>query len=467
MSLYGSGRAEGVVAAIGIACFVAVVFALGSWQVTAFGQIDWTTTAINALAPATGGLLCYRFLRASGRSRYAAFLVGTMYALSPWFVSMAVMPKEQVAAALAPLALEATYRLSRPSQRWLWLPMLAPCLALPFVAGLTVVGGITAVLAFAGLAYALRCEERDGRKRLLWQLAGAVALAATAAASFVLIDPFAGALFQSVTPLPAEVLAAHRASHLGLDTAALLRLPGPVLLLFAALGILRRQRHADIFTWLALGALGALPAFAATLFDPKWFGLDQLPIPVAVQSAAFWLTLLACAMLGAAGLDDFLELPLRRRTALPWLLAFAVAGAPLILAFGSHAPRQEWPLTATFLVFALLLPTWRRIGILRFKNVLTVVALLAVAVPVLQVLPTGPGAALPAMPFAETALQSYVRDLQILSGRPWWHYAGLLSVLASTSIWLLSASLRRRNASMIPIKPHRAMAKKAPPAKRS
>ena len=467
MSLYGSGRAEGIVAALGIACFVGLVYALGAWQVESLAQIDWGTTGISALAPATGGLLCYRFLRATGRSRYAAFLVGTMYALSPWFVSVAAMPREQIAAALAPLALEAAFRISRPTKRWLWLPLLAPCLCLPFVAGMTVVGGITAMLSFANLAYALRLEERDGRRRLAWQLGSTVALATIAATSFVLLDPFASALHQSVTPLPAEVLAAHRASNLGLDTAALLRLPGPALLLFAALGILRRQRHADIPSWLLLGALGALPATAATLFDPRWFGLDHLPVPVALQSASFWLTLLACAVLGAAGLDDFLELPLRRRTALPWLLAFAVTGAPLIPAFGSQAPGQEWPLTAIFLVFALLLPTWRRIGILRFKNVLTVVALLAVAVPALQVLPTGPGAAIPSMPFAETAVQSWQRDFDVLRGRPWYHYAGLLSVLAVVSIWLLSASLRRRRASRTPSKPHKAIAKNAAPANRS
>src|SRR5690606_15814818 len=165
--------------------------------------------AISAIAPATGGLLCFRFLRAYGRSRYASFLVATMYALSPWFVSVAVMPREQVAAALAPLALEASYRVSRPSQRWLWMPALPGCLSLPFIAGVTVVGVIAALLAFANLGYAMRCEERDNRKRFAVRLCGTLLLAATAAISLVWIDPFTGALFQSIEPLPAEVLAAH------------------------------------------------------------------------------------------------------------------------------------------------------------------------------------------------------------------------------------------------------------------
>ncbi len=467
MSLYGSGRTEGAFAATGIAALVALVFLLGSWQVEPLSRIDWSATAIAAAVPALGGLLFYRFLRAQGRSRYAAFLTGAMYALSPWFVSLAAMPREQVAAALAPLALEAGFRLSRPSQRSLWLPLAPLCFAAPFLAGTSVIAGIATVLVVATLAHALRLEERDGRRALARRLAVVAALAALAAGSLAWIDPFAGALHQGIEPLPAEVLAAHRASDLGLDTAAVLRLPGPVLLLFVALGILRRQRHASIPTWIGLGALGALPAMANAWVDPQWFGLDRLPLPTIVPGASFWLTLLACAVLGAAGLDDFLELPLRRRSALPWMLAFAVTCAPLIPAFGSHAPTQEWPLTATFLVFALLLPTWRRIGILRFKAVLSAVALLALAVPALQVLPAGPGAAIPALPFAETALHSWARDLDVLRGRPAWHYSGLASAAAVSLLWILSASLRRWRASRTPTTPQSAIARKAPAPTRS
>ena len=42
-----------------------------------------------ALLPALGGVLCYRFLRAQGRSRYAGFLAGMAYGVSPWLLAMA------------------------------------------------------------------------------------------------------------------------------------------------------------------------------------------------------------------------------------------------------------------------------------------------------------------------------------------------------------------------------------------
>src|SRR5690606_22783680 len=147
----------------------------------------------------------------------------------------------------------------------------------------------------------------------------------------------------------------------GLDGAALLRLPGPVLLLFALLGILRRQRHAALLPWLTVAVLGAVPTFAIALLPLDNVLLSSWPPIVMLPAAAWWYTLPAITVLGAAGLGDVLGLPPPRRTALPWLRAFAVAGAPLVPAFCSRVPEQEWPLTATFLLLAVLLPTWRRI----------------------------------------------------------------------------------------------------------
>ena len=79
MSLYGTGRSEGIGATFLIAAIVLVVQLVGAWARP-------QTTDLELLAricvPALGGALCYRFLRAQGRSRYAGFLVGIAYGLS-------------------------------------------------------------------------------------------------------------------------------------------------------------------------------------------------------------------------------------------------------------------------------------------------------------------------------------------------------------------------------------------------
>jgi hypothetical protein len=238
-----------------------------------------------------------------------------------------------------------------------------------------------------------------------------------------------------------------------------MRLAGPVLMMFAALGILRRQRHASIPRWLTVAVAGALPTFWCSDITAQTPGLLTL-----LPTAAWWLPLLAITVLGAAGLDDFLDLPLRRRTALPWLLAIAVATTPL-LPLTAQAPEQEWPLTGTILLLALLMPSWRRVGILRFKNVLATATLLALAVPALQVLPRTPAVLPPAMPLWETAdcSTNLWDDLQV---HPVWHYSGLFGVFAFSSIAALSASRRRRNAMPVPSSAKAAIKKKAKPAQR-
>src|SRR5699024_7582687 len=155
---------------------------------------------------------------------------------------------------------------------------------------------------------------------------------------------------------------------------------------FALLGLLRRQRHVRGAAWWPTALLGGVPALLASVpilqaATTAWIAHPQL------AATAWWLTLVAVTVLGAAGLDDFLELPLRRRTALPWLLAAAVACAPLLPVFGARVPDREWPLTATFVALPLLLTCWRRIGFLRFKNWLAVMVMVTLAIPLVQVAP--------------------------------------------------------------------------------
>jgi hypothetical protein len=466
MSLYGTGRGEGIAAALIIAAMVVGVRALGAWLVD---SPDLTAAAIDAALPAVGGITCYRFLRAQGRSRYAAFLAGAAYALSPWLAAIGGMPREQLAAALAPLALEAACRCDRPSWRRVWLPRATFCMPLPFVAGSSLIAIATGVLCAAALVRTIVCGDREVGRQQTRPLVIVVVVAILAAANLVWLDPLAPWFADAVTMTPLEVLTAHRPSYPGFDFAAVLRVPGPVILTFVVLGLLRRQRHVDTVPWCALALAGALPtAFVAI---PGLAAVaPSLTLMPAMPATAWWLTLLACVVLGAAGLDDFLDLPLRRRTALPWLLAIAVAGAPLLPSF-THVPTREWPLTMTFLGLALMLPAWRQLGILRFKNWLAAMALIALAIPLLQVM-APPAMPMP-MPLAMPAAPAGdVRPPDLLAAPgvptpPWWHYSGLLlAAFVGGCLWL-SAWRRKWNARAMPSAAKAAIVKKAKPSKRS
>lgn len=463
MSLYGSGRREGILTTLAIATLVMVVHVLGSWF--APDHTEGLLAALRSAAiPALAGILCYRCLRAFGRSRYAGFLTGTAYALSPWFVAFALVPREQVAAALAPLALEAVARLNWPAQRYRWAPWAGFCLAAPFAAGPAVTALFAAALALALLWRT--CVRDDAEQRLARSVPGILVIAVLVGGTLAWLDPLALLFAQPAALQPVHVLAAHRPSELGLDAAALIRLPGPVLLLFAALGLLRNQRHARLSFWIGIGVLGTLPTLLAW-FVPFPAGLTAWMTPRLLSSVSWWLALFAVVMLGAAGLDDFLELPQRRRRALPWLLALAVGLVPVILAFGAVAPAAEWPLTGSFLLMGLLMPLWRRVGILRFKNVLATFTLLALAVPALQILPIeAPITSSPA-PLAEIEPSDYAAVVRQLAARPPWHYSALALATLASCFWAVSAWRRNKIANPVPTAAKAAITKKARSPQRS
>jgi hypothetical protein len=464
VSLYGTGRREGIVTVLTLAGLVCAVHALAAWRAPSAATAAWGWIA-DAVLPALAGALCYRFLRAQGRSRYAGFLAGAAYALSPWLLALDLVPAEQFAAALAPLALEAAQRCGRPQQRPTWLPWTGLCLAAPFAAGVTVVAAATAVLAVVVMVHDVVHGDRDDRPAHTRGVVRALGFAVAAATTLLLAAPVAGAFVPGLLPQPAEVLAAHRPGARTIDVAALLRLPGAVLLYFATLGILRRQRYVDAGTWLGLAVGGVLVSTCADLVPATVLTAIGAPWLLLLPTAGWWLALVAITVLGAAGLDDFLDLPMRRRSAVPWLLAGIVMGAPLILASGSTDPDQEWPLSGTLLLLAVLLPTWRRLGILRFKNVLATAVLLALVVPAVQVLLQHPSALPGAAPAGETTAGSgfsWAASLPPLSD-----YRALLVVLAITSVGALSAFRRNTKARPAPSSAKAAIKKKAKPAARS
>ncbi len=445
MSLYGTGRKEGIAATALIVLLVVVVHTVGGLATAAHHALP---RLLASLVPGIAGVTCYRFLRAQGRSRFAGFLAGAAYALSPWLLAIGQAPREQVAAALVPLALEAACRCDRPDTRPQWLPWAWICIALPFLAGVTVVNVLGTILVAGVLVRTAMCGDRESdapapRATLLTtigSIAGAVHLA--------WLDPFGAWLGGSVAVPLEALLTQHRGNGAAVDLAAFLRVPGPLLLLFAALGLVRRQRHVDPATWVGLALAGTAP----TLFV-VWPGLAAaMPLWSAMPTAApaaLWLSLLATTVLATAGLDDFLDLPQRRRTALPWLLAVTVALAPLLPSLLSIEPAREWPLSLTLLLLAVLLSLWRQLGILRWKNLLAVAALLTLAIAPLQAL-TGTPLALvdgPGAPAGET-LPPLPRMLPPLQAGTFWHYTSLLGaiVIASIGSWY-DAAQRRHSAA--------------------
>jgi hypothetical protein len=463
VSLYGTGRGEGITAALLIAAIVVAVRALGCWLANApIGEDELQAAAL----PALGGLLCYRFLRAQGRSRYGAFLAGAAYGLAPWLTAIAPDPREQLAAVLAPLALEAACHCDRPNRRDAWLPRAWLCFAAPLTAGVTVVGIVASALALAVLVRTVLCGDRDDERPPARGIALAVAASVLAAVNIAWIDPFAPWVGDTGPIATERVLSAHRPAEPGIDLPALLRVPGPALLSLAVLGLMRRQRHVRARTWCAFAVLGALPTLAATV--PVLRGaLATWADPAVVAAGSWWLTLIAITVLAAAGLDDFLELPLRRRRALPWLLAAAVAGAPLLPALGARVPEREWPLTATLVAMPLLLSVWRRLGFLRFKNWLAAVVLLTLSIPLLQVEPVPPRlpSVPPGAPIGEIALPLAPAWNAPWRG-PWWRYVGLCGAAVIGCVLAASAWRRSRHASTRPTAANAAIVRKARPSQR-
>jgi hypothetical protein len=184
-----------------------------------------------------------------------------------------------------------------------------------------------------------------------------------------------------------------------------------------------------------------------------------------LPASSWWLTLLGITVLGTSGLDDFLDLPLRRRTALAWLFALTVLISPLVPTFGSVAPTLEWPITGTFLLMALLLNTWRRLGILGFKRLLAIAASSCSRFRCCR--------CCRCLPCRSRTCPTAKACLRSTSGRCCWPTRsgttpGLLAVVAGSCLVAMYAFfLRKRHARAMPTPAKAAIKKKTRPAQLS
>ncbi|MCK5942590.1 MAG: hypothetical protein KAI24_11505, partial [Planctomycetes bacterium] len=224
----------------------------------------------------------------------------------------------------------------------------------------------------------------------------------------------------------------------------------PFLVWFALLGILRRQRHVTTAVWLLLALVGAMPTALLAIPDVA-SSMPNVMTTWAVPAMSWWLSVLAITVMGTAGLDDWLDQPLRRRGAHLWLLLVTLFVAPALpLADAAVDPAHLITVLGTFGVLAAVTLTWRRLGVLRFKNVLTTVALGAFAVPVLWRAPTAAtldgeppvGAA----PMVDVAVPSWTRVVEQLQATPWHHFAGVGGALLASLLFFVVARLRPRPA---------------------
>jgi hypothetical protein len=143
---------------------------------------------------------------------------------------------------------------------------------------------------------------------------------------------------------------------------------------------MRRQRGAPTSRWLGLAVLGSTIAVLLPYVPSPWRG----PAPwQETPQALWWPVHLALVLLGSNGLDDFLDMPLRRRAATAWALALCLLVAPLGYMLGAVDSVFHVE-AAVLLALATVFTAWRRLGILGFKTVLAAVSLVWLATATLH-----------------------------------------------------------------------------------
>lgn len=428
MSLFGTGRREGIIAV----CLIGLLTAVTHLAAALRHGLITEATHVTMVAGAVGGMLTYRFLRSQGRSRYAGFLGGAAYGMSPLFAGLIDTPREQLAAALVPLALEAACHITRPSTQRTWLPWTGLCIAAPFAFGVTVIATLATTLAVGTLAITvIRSRQSIDHERQI-AIGLTIFIGALALTNLAWLDPLAGWLGTQQASNPQDVLSGEA------TPIVIARVTGPFLVWFALFGILRRQRQVMTSLWLTLAMAGAMPTILLTIPGIS-ASMPTASTVWTVATMSLWLSVLAIIVVGTASLDDWFDQPQRRRGAHLSLLLLTLFVAPALpLAGASVDPIHLATVLGTFGLVAIVTTGWRRLGILRFKNVLAIAAIAALSIPViLQMRPDQNLAA----PIGETAGRSWQRVADGLLSQPYWHYGGLIvAVLAGV---MFSARMTR------------------------
>ncbi len=200
--------------------------------------------------------------------------------------------------------------------------------------------------------------------------------------------------------LSGESPAALRSINQDADPLELVLYPGALPLFLMLMALFRPKRTYLGLFWVLAGGTGLLLALDSPLVD----ALNRLTgWGPALPGASLVLTHVACVVLASVAMESFFEAPTRRHFAVPLTIgltgAFCAAvvvlgfvwqapalgllkwlgadGVQTGLAAGLHHLRFQLLVTAGFLAaIAGLFLTWKRLGILRFKAALAVVAFL-------------------------------------------------------------------------------------------
>ncbi len=419
MTIFGSGRREGILAVFGLAVFALSVHAVGfafglaegfegdlalargmeavhrvaaeggiplwdqagagaplwargaemlypPWWLLGRGHDAFWLPALAAMHAAIACALAFRLLRTQGCSRYSSFVCAAAYGLGAHPGRMSGSLPELAALAWAPLVLELLLRVVRGERQKHLAPLLGPSIAWMFSTG----GVATAATVLAvAVAWYVAWAWRERHRTFLLLGTGLLSLGIAAA----MLAP----MWLAAIELP--IVASPTTPRVDVMSNARL-VCGPLLLFFALLGAMRRQRGAPTGRWIALALVGA--AFAILL--------PFVPSPLHGEApwqrtpdALWWPVHFALVLLACNGLDDFLDMPLRRRAATVWTLVLAVVVAPIGFVLGEHGTwlRVEG---AVVLALAILFLIWRALGILRFKTVVAAAALVWLAVATLR-----------------------------------------------------------------------------------
>lgn len=357
--------------------------------------LPWVLALHGALA--AGGM--YRFLRSQRLSRYAAFVGGGFFGLGWFLTAQEGRLQEFAAAAWLPLLLEGAWRVLTTRARDPWGCLLAVAAAAPFLTGAHAVAWLNAMLALAMVVCHAHLLERSERSHTLRTTLVAVTLTAgltapvwleavqywghltplqTTAPSLPTAGLMAG-LAPGVTPLFAQGQPLHDWAP-GADVLEFALFPGSAVLFLLMMALLRGKLGAGTGFWGTVAALG----LAMTLCWPgsSWV-VETLRLHVPSGAFLLW-THLGLIVLATRGLENFLDNPLRRAWAVPataaWtglsVLGVVIVGYLLAPESNEALRALRLPLlttASTTLVLGLLFCAWRRLGILRFKNLLAVV----------------------------------------------------------------------------------------------